>query len=112
MAPKVNPGLHETWRKRIERQRQSGLTVGEFCGREGVPQANFYLGKRKLWDSGPRPRKRRSSRRTAASPKRQYRKVSATYAVCALPSSGWIQREEIRVPGFFSPQSGLGRPRA
>ena len=42
MARKVNQALREEWRKRIERQRQSGLTVAEFCQREGVSTATFY----------------------------------------------------------------------
>jgi len=39
MARKVNLERRESWRQRIERQRQSGQTVAEFCRREGVPQA-------------------------------------------------------------------------
>jgi Transposase len=99
MAPKVNPELCETWRKRIERQRQSGVTVGEFCGREGVSQASFYLWKRKLRGSEPGSRKRRSARRIAASPKRQYRKARVAAGPAAFvqipcpstPGSPWIE---------------------
>ena len=99
MAPKANPELRETWRKRIERQRQSGLTVGEFCGREGVSQANFYCGSGSCGTPVSAQRKRRSSQRTAASPKRQYRKASATAGPAAFvqipcpptPGSPWIE---------------------
>lgn len=48
MTRKVNVKLREMWRQRIERQRQGGLTVSEFCRREGVSSANFYMWKRKL----------------------------------------------------------------
>jgi len=48
MARKLNQVLREEWRKRIEDQRQSGLTVAKFCHREGVSQATFYLWRRKL----------------------------------------------------------------
>ena len=48
MTRKVNVKLREMWRQRIERQRQGGLTVSEFCRREGVSSANFYRWKRKL----------------------------------------------------------------
>jgi len=48
MARKVNQVLRDEWRKRIQRQQQSGLTVAEFCQREGVSTATFYGWKRKL----------------------------------------------------------------
>lgn len=53
MARKVNQVLREEWRKRIEGQQQSGLRVAEFCRREGVSPATFYLWRRKL--QAPRP---------------------------------------------------------
>ena len=48
MARKVNQALREQWRRRIERQRESGLSVVEFCRREGVSPACFHQWKRKL----------------------------------------------------------------
>jgi hypothetical protein len=48
MTRKVNRELREVWRQRIERQQQGGLTVSEFCRREGVSSANFYRWKLKL----------------------------------------------------------------
>ena len=48
MARKLNQALREEWRKRIEGQQQSGLRVAEFCRREGVSPATFYLWRRKL----------------------------------------------------------------
>ena len=36
------------WRKVIQQQRASGLSVAAFCRRSGVPQASFYAWRRKL----------------------------------------------------------------
>lgn len=32
----------------LDRQRMSGLSVGEFCGNEGYPVSTFYYWKRKF----------------------------------------------------------------
>ena len=68
MARKLNLELRETWRNRIEAQGQSGLTVGEFCEREGVSSATFYGWKRKL-----RTKRSRPTRKTPARQKRKTR---------------------------------------
>jgi hypothetical protein len=65
MARKVNLELRETWRNRIEAQGRSGLTVAEFCQREGVSTARFYGWKRKL-----RAKRWRQTRKTPARQKR------------------------------------------
>jgi len=44
MARKLNLERRETWRQRIERQRQSGLTVSEFSRRKGFPQRASIAG--------------------------------------------------------------------
>jgi hypothetical protein len=51
MARQISPKLYDTWRRRVERQRQGSLTVTQFCKREGVSTANFYVWKRRLQDS-------------------------------------------------------------
>ncbi|WP_372725737.1 hypothetical protein [Novipirellula sp.] len=43
-----NPQLAQQWRDRIERFAQSGLTVADFCDREGYSVASFYQWRRKL----------------------------------------------------------------
>ena len=64
MARKVNQALREQWRRRIERQRGSGLSVVEFCRREGVSPACFHLWKRKLRElTSPSPRSSAAVRR-------------------------------------------------
>lgn len=51
MTRKVNQSLWDQWRRRIERQRSSGLSIAEFCRREDLSQASFHAWKRKLRDS-------------------------------------------------------------
>lgn len=41
-------GLERSWRKRLWRQRGSGLTVRAFCEREGVPESSFYYWRREV----------------------------------------------------------------
>jgi hypothetical protein len=101
MARKVNLELRETWRKRIERQGQSGLTVAKFCQREGVSTATFHGWKRKLQLQVPRsPRtKKAAPRRKTGSPTRRKGKSSATptsapfvqLPLPAPPASPWIE---------------------
>ena len=61
MSRKVNLELRKVWRQRIERQRQSGLTVAEFSQQEGVSPKTFYAWKRKLRGSS-RSRSKRTAR--------------------------------------------------
>jgi transposase-like protein len=69
MARKVNQALREQWRRRIERQRGSGLSVLEFCRSEGVSPACFHLWKRKLRESSsPSPHPSAGPRRTMPQP--------------------------------------------
>ena len=48
-----NPKLAQQWRDRIELFAQSGLTVANFCDREGCSVASFYQWRRKLRSSVP-----------------------------------------------------------
>jgi len=48
MARPVNQVLWDQWRQRMERQRESGLSIAEFCRRENVSPATFHAWKRKL----------------------------------------------------------------
>ena len=62
MVRVADPKLAELWRKRVEFQLGSGLSVAEYCGREGISTASFYAWKRRLGVSrstfGKRSRKR------------------------------------------------------
>ncbi len=48
MARRADPQLRKAWRLRIDQQRQSGLTVAQFCRQEGVGAGSFYFWRRKL----------------------------------------------------------------
>jgi hypothetical protein len=43
-----NGKLVELWRERIGRQERSGLSIWEYCRREGVSAGSYYLWKRRL----------------------------------------------------------------
>jgi transposase-like protein len=63
MARKANLELRDIWRARLKRQRESGLTVAEFCRREGVSSATLFAWKRKLQDESPAASGQMSGRR-------------------------------------------------
>jgi hypothetical protein len=44
----ADPKLAASWRKRVNRQLRSGLSIEEYCRREGVSTASFYAWKRRL----------------------------------------------------------------
>ena len=48
MGRVADPKLAAVWRKRVERQAGSGLSVVEYCSREGISTASFYTWKRRL----------------------------------------------------------------
>ena len=68
------------WKKQIERQPSSGLTISEFCRRERISEANFYHWKRKL--------KGKASRQ--APPSRSKRRTVRSQEL-SLPSSARLQ---------------------
>ena len=46
-----SPELAREWRDRVCRFEQCGLTVAEFCQREGYSAASFYQWRRRLADA-------------------------------------------------------------
>ena len=48
MAREVNQVLRDQWRQRIKRQRESGLSIAEFCRRENISSHGFYVWRRNL----------------------------------------------------------------
>jgi len=97
MARKVNQALRGQWRQRIERQRGSGLSIVEFCRREGVSPACFHQWKRKLRGSrsaSPRastPARRRTAARQVAAPHRQPLQTSPINAGVATGATSFLQ---------------------
>ena len=37
-----------TWQRHVARWRRSGLSIRDYCGREGLAEANFYAWRRTL----------------------------------------------------------------
>jgi len=48
MPRRANPALESAWRRRLRQQPDSGLTIHEFCKREGVSTASYHAWKRRL----------------------------------------------------------------
>lgn len=48
MPRSANPALETIWRRRLRQQPDSGLTIHQFCKREGVSTASFHAWKRRL----------------------------------------------------------------
>jgi hypothetical protein len=48
MARPKDPDLERVWRQRLQRQTSSGLTIPEFCARQGLSCSSFYAWKRRL----------------------------------------------------------------
>lgn len=48
MTRKVNQLLWDEWGQRVKRQRESGLSIAEFCRQEKVSSHKFHVWKRKL----------------------------------------------------------------
>src|SRR5829696_6930160 len=48
MPRPADPALEILWRRRLRQQPNSGLTIHQFCEREGVSTAAFHSWKRRL----------------------------------------------------------------
>ena len=73
MMRQVNQVLWDQWRQRIKRQRESRLSIAEFCRRENISAHGFYVWRRNLRETSLRRREPRadsqlrpSHRRSAA----------------------------------------------
>jgi hypothetical protein len=55
MPRTANPALRDLWRRRLLLQPDSGLTIGQFCQRQGVSTASFHAWKRRLASGSPGP---------------------------------------------------------
>jgi hypothetical protein len=75
MGRVANPELASLWRERLERQRRSGLSILEYCRREGCSAGNFHAWKRRL----------------RASPATVERKPKARASRDQAPRGGFVQ---------------------
>jgi hypothetical protein len=48
MPRPADPALEILWRRRLRQQPDSGLTIQQFCQREGVSTASFHAWKRRF----------------------------------------------------------------
>jgi len=48
LGRRPDPSTRQVWQQRLERLRNSGLTVSAFCDREGISPASFYAWRRRL----------------------------------------------------------------
>ena len=48
MPRPADPALESLWRRRLRQQPRSGLTIQQFCKREGTSTATFHSWKRRL----------------------------------------------------------------
>jgi hypothetical protein len=49
-----DPATHRRWQQRLDGFHKSGLTVADFCEREGISTASFYAWRRRF-EAGPAP---------------------------------------------------------
>ena len=95
MTRQVNQVLWDQWRQRIKRQRESGLSIAEFCRRENISAHGFYVWRRNLRETSLRRREPRadsqlrpSHRRSAAVTSRHpFRKASVEPAASPRPTN-------------------------
>jgi transposase-like protein len=54
MTRQVNQVLWDQWRQRMKRQRESALSIAEFCRREDISAHSFYVWRRNLRQAASR----------------------------------------------------------
>jgi transposase-like protein len=91
------------WREVLGRHADSGLSVREFCEREGVKQASLYAWRRRVAERDGKI----VSRRTSPSPAPQPAFVPALLT-CTEPHAGTIRIEladgtQLRAPASIDP---------
>jgi transposase-like protein len=111
MTRQVNQVLWDQWRQRIKRQRESGLSIAEFCHRENISSHGFYVWRRNLREASRRRREPRADaklqpsrrRSTAVTSRQLLRKASVgpvsrpcptgflQLPVAAAPTTPWIE---------------------
>ena len=75
MARQANQVVRDQWRQRIKRQRESGLSIAEFCRREDISSHSFYVWRQNLRQAA---RGRRGPRADAKSQRSQRGRAAVT----------------------------------
>jgi hypothetical protein len=79
MGRVADPKVASLWRERVECQRRSGVSVAEYCRREGFSTGSFYAWRRRL-----RTRRWEAEKKTAGRGRRQG-------SVGRAPRGGFVQ---------------------
>jgi len=107
VGAQLDAQLHKQWRERMERQRKSGLSIAEFCRKEGVSSVTFHTWKRKLQGessdrsstAGDFTDRQGVTRSKAIPPRRRPHRAQAAAATETAGSANFVQ---VRVVGARS----------
>ena len=91
MARQVNPVLWNEWRQRLKRQRESGLSIAEFCGREDLSPQTFHAWRRKLGPARQELGVAAGRKGQASSTASSHRTGFVQLPLASAPQSPWIE---------------------
>lgn len=89
------------WAERLRRYGRAGLTVAEFCRREGVSAPSFYQWRRRLAEASPVAGSRRSSNGPGSDATPAFQQVllaGAGVVAIELPSGVRVELPADRLP--------------
>ncbi|MGD9647994.1 MAG: hypothetical protein AB7U73_19940 [Pirellulales bacterium] len=87
------------WRDAVRRQRQSGLSVREFCSRAGLSEAGFHWWRRELARRSATSSVRNKKNRSATSAIRPSRDAAARFLPVAVAPISAEPAYEVALPG-------------
>ena len=102
MGRVADPKLPALWRDRVNRQRGSGLSIVEYCLREGFSTATFHAWKRRLGGSRSTVKKKSKNRSSRQSPAAQPPRTGFVRVPMALQSAievRFVDGTVVNVPG-------------
>jgi transposase-like protein len=105
MLRQVNKVLWDQWRQRIKRQRESGLSIAEFCRRENISAHGFYVWRRNLRETSRRRREPRADSRLQPS-RRRSAAVTSRQPLCKAsvgPAAPPCPRNFLQLPVAATP---------
>jgi len=112
--PKASAEKRSYWRGVVRRQRESGLSVRQFCTDEGLSCAAFYRWKRKITAASRRvgdSSQRGFPKHAQASPSAEHRGGTAAFIPVRLQAAGSLlevvhpRGHVVRVPAGFDEES-------